>query len=71
MFVFHCQAFMTIKKKKKNRQRRHTQCSTELQSHSVPYLFELSRRLSVYLSNAAHFERVKDEEHPKDLITSH
>ena len=58
-------------KKKKNRKRRHTQCSTEVQSHSVLHLFELFRRLSVYLSNAAHFVRVKDEEHPKDLITSH
>ena len=39
-------------KKKKNRKPRHRQCSTELQSHSVLQLFELSRRLSVYLSSA-------------------
>ena len=38
--------------KKKNRKPRHRQCSTELQSHSVLQLFELSRRLSVYLSSA-------------------
>ena len=50
MFVSHCHAFMSIKKK--NRKPRHRQCSTELQSHSVLQLFELSRRLSVYLSSA-------------------
>ena len=52
MFVFHCHAFMSIKRKKKNRKRRHTQGSTEVQSHSVLHLFELFRRLSVYLSSA-------------------
>ena len=52
MFVFHCHAFMSIKRKKKNRKRRHTQCSTEVQSHSVLHLFELFRRLSVYFSRA-------------------